>query len=601
MPWPTMSDYQDAIQNPQLAFMDQELRQGRPVTDSLGLPRPITGGFASVYQIHSAGTKWAVRCFLRCHQDTERRYGSIGNHLVEVGLPYTAAFQYLARGILVKGQWYPVLKMEWVDGEPLNAYVEKNLSRTDVLQDLDREFTKMVRDLRRVSVAHGDLQHGNILVVNGKLRLVDYDGMFVPDLMGLSSHEVGHPNYQHPARSEKDFGPYLDNFSAHIIHASLVSLSIKPSLWRSSGAGDEQLVFSRRDYRDPASSQILRAMEDSRDATLASLASRVRSIAACPAVSSVPALGGSQGIRTLGEITGMFRSRDGGESKVLSRQQVAVSSSANGGGVLPSWLEDHLPAKVLEFESSFVIDRVLIAVYALCALVLARAASAGLLPGVVAAWGCAAGFVAAASLVLRKFARTPEFRAKWSALTGLRKTLGEARVTRSALEALSLEAKRLAREEQRTVCHAAAKIKKIGQGHERDQAKVDAWLQDRLGGLSRTYRGKWALLLLQEESVRSEAGRRRMRISEKYGRRQDEVLSHLQEAQAAISEERALVETKAAEEREYLARQESRAEALRQETRRYGRITLVDYLKRIVCFSQGIGRQGVGSSSRGGP
>jgi len=52
MPWPTPQDYNEAIQNPQLSFGDPELQGGKPELTPLGLPRPITGGFASVYRMH---------------------------------------------------------------------------------------------------------------------------------------------------------------------------------------------------------------------------------------------------------------------------------------------------------------------------------------------------------------------------------------------------------------------------------------------------------------------------------------------------------------------------------------------------------------------
>jgi hypothetical protein len=60
--------------------------------------------------------------------------------------------------------------------------------------------------LREAGVAHGDLQHGNVLLVPAtdtdrlSLKLVDYDGMFVPALTGAQTGEVGHPAYQHPQR-----------------------------------------------------------------------------------------------------------------------------------------------------------------------------------------------------------------------------------------------------------------------------------------------------------------------------------------------------------------------------------------------------------------
>ena len=57
--------------------MDEELRQGRPVLDALGLPKPITGRFASVYQVNSERARWAVRCFLRVILMRRRRYHCI--------------------------------------------------------------------------------------------------------------------------------------------------------------------------------------------------------------------------------------------------------------------------------------------------------------------------------------------------------------------------------------------------------------------------------------------------------------------------------------------------------------------------------------------
>src|SRR4029077_855325 len=110
---------------------------------------------------------------------------------------------------------------------------------------------KLLKDSR---IAHGDLQHGNILIVNGQFKLVDSDGMYVPTLARRNSHEVGHPNYQHPRRVATHFGPYLDNFSAWVIYVSLVALSIDPTLWQTTGAGDECLLFRQEDFNNPDTS-----------------------------------------------------------------------------------------------------------------------------------------------------------------------------------------------------------------------------------------------------------------------------------------------------------------------------------------------------------
>jgi hypothetical protein len=72
--------------------------------------------------------------------------------------------------------------------------------------------------LRDAEIAHGDLQHGNIIVEHGHLRLVDHDGLFVPEMAGWTSSEVGHQHYQHPARDAAFFNKHLDNFSAIVIY-----------------------------------------------------------------------------------------------------------------------------------------------------------------------------------------------------------------------------------------------------------------------------------------------------------------------------------------------------------------------------------------------
>ena len=212
MPWPTPQDYNEAIQTPQISFNDPDLKQGSVETTHLGLPKAITGGFASVYRLKCKNRDWAVRCFLREFQDQQERYEAISRHLQLTKSPYIVGFEFQAQGIRVKGSWYPILKMEWVQGELLNSYIQKQQGKPEVFWELAKRWLTMIHALRSAGIAHGDLQHGNVVVVNGDFRLIDYDGMFVPSLKGKFSNEVGHRNYQHPQRTEFDFGPTIDNF-----------------------------------------------------------------------------------------------------------------------------------------------------------------------------------------------------------------------------------------------------------------------------------------------------------------------------------------------------------------------------------------------------
>jgi hypothetical protein len=320
MGWPIESDYFDAIQNPKFCFDDPELKTGQVTTNALGLPKSITGAFASVYQLKCPnGRKWAVRCFLREIADQQVRYGAISQKLQAIKLPYTVGFEFLPRGIVRNGAWYPILKMEWLEGVPLDRYVESNLSNPQILQSLAKQWIAMTSTLRESKIAHGDLQHGNILVCNGNLKLIDYDGMYVPQLKWMHSNEQGHPNYQHPRRGGSDFNENLDNFSAWLIFISLSTFAIEPRLWRSLGCGDEHLLFRRADLERPASSKVFRALDTSGKPQLQSLAAHLRTLLCLP-LKDIPAL-------------------DGLPVHPTSRSVV---------GGRPDWLEDHVPEEKLE-------------------------------------------------------------------------------------------------------------------------------------------------------------------------------------------------------------------------------------------------------------
>jgi hypothetical protein len=289
MPWPTPQDYNEAIQNPRSVFVDGELRSGRPEVDGLGLPRPRSGSFACVYKIECPGRAWAAKCFTTEVNDQQERYEAIDRHLAQARLPYTVAFGYQPQGLRVKGREYPLLKMEWVRGVSLSAFIGSNLSNPEVLGALAEKWMEMLKALQQAEIAHGDLQDRNVLVVGGDLRLVDYDGMFVPALAGRFSNEVGQRNFQHPYRTNIDYGPYLDNFSGWVVYASLVALSDRPKLWNRYQGGDECLLFRRADFEHPETSAVLRDLNQSTSGNVRILGEFIARLSAL-SVLDVPAL-----------------------------------------------------------------------------------------------------------------------------------------------------------------------------------------------------------------------------------------------------------------------------------------------------------------------
>ena len=292
MTWPNVLEYDGAVQTPKQCFSDPELKAGQITLTHIGLPKVISGSFASVYQIRCGACKYAVRCFLKESSDCQKRYHAISEHLRRTKLPYMVAFEFIPDGILIGKSWYPILKMEWIEGDPLPVFIKQNLGKKAVLYSLASQWIEMLVSLRRAEIAHGDLQHGNILVRNGQIKLIDYDGLYVPGLSMFPSRELGHRNYQHPARSEKDFGPYLDDFPGWVILTSLSALAMEPGLWRKLGKDEngttESLLFDHEDFTQPNQSNAFRTMINSQLPEIRSIGSYLQSLLSLPLVQIPP-------------------------------------------------------------------------------------------------------------------------------------------------------------------------------------------------------------------------------------------------------------------------------------------------------------------------
>jgi WD40 repeat protein len=266
MPWPLSQDYNEAVQNPHVCFADADLRAGEVATNALGLPMPRSGNFADVYEVRNPATggRWAVKCFTRQVPGLRERYAAVSAHLRQARLRYAVDVQYLEQGVLVRGCWYPVLKMEWVEGLLLNDFVRQQVDRPAMLGSLAAIWERLGRRLREAGLAHGDLQHGNVLLVPGRdekhlaLRVIDYDGMWVPALAGQRSGEVGHPNYQHPQRlREGTYGPEVDRFPLLVVYVALRGLMVGGRvLWERYDNGDN-LLFREQDLRSPRESPLV--------------------------------------------------------------------------------------------------------------------------------------------------------------------------------------------------------------------------------------------------------------------------------------------------------------------------------------------------------
>ncbi len=279
-PWPASQDYNEAIQNPATHFADADLRSGQAVTNALGIPQPCSGNFADVYHVRRPdGLHWAVKCFTREAVGLRERYQEISRHLRQTRLPFMVDFTYLEQGIRTAGAWRPVLKMDWAEGLTLNQFVGKNAHNPVVMEALFRAWVGMAWQLRAARVGHCDLQHGNILLAPGpdgrsvRLKIIDYDGMWVPALADKNSGEVGHPAYQHPERiRDKTYNLDVDRFPVLLIAAALRAVRVGGrKLWEKHDTGDG-LLFLRTDLEAPTKSPLFHDLVRSSDPLTSALA-----------------------------------------------------------------------------------------------------------------------------------------------------------------------------------------------------------------------------------------------------------------------------------------------------------------------------------------
>jgi hypothetical protein len=259
-PYPQIVEYNEAVQHPQTAFRDPELRQGRVKLNALGLPVALAGGFALTYRMTTPRRQLALRCFHRDILAGEHKYAAIARTLSSLNSRYFVGFEYLPDGIRIRGGFYPVLKMDWAEGEPLGVWLDRNSGDRRAVATMRRELAALAAFLEGEGIAHGDIQTGNVMVSRNGLKLVDYDGMYVPGMPADYGCESGHKHFQHPRRSAAGFGPTIDHFSFIAVDLSLAALIEEPGLYRRYCQGGETILFRAADFAEPDRSEVFRRL-----------------------------------------------------------------------------------------------------------------------------------------------------------------------------------------------------------------------------------------------------------------------------------------------------------------------------------------------------
>lgn len=257
---PTFTEYQEALQNPKVCFQDDSLRNSTVDSNPFDIPRVISGGFALTYRLTNNHNSIALRCFHKPVPDRRGRQEAISKYIKSHPSNILIPTHYLDKGIRIGGKWYPVNYMQWVEGDTLSTYLVKHNQNRKKVESLSNEFRIVVGELERIGIAHGDLSAANIMVLNEKMVLIDYDGMYVPTLDGRASNELGNIYFQHPGRKPSHYNKNIDRFSAIVIFLALKSLSQQPSLWKKYESSDG-ILFRRDDFINPDTSTLLRQIE----------------------------------------------------------------------------------------------------------------------------------------------------------------------------------------------------------------------------------------------------------------------------------------------------------------------------------------------------
>src|SRR5882724_4486134 len=260
MAYPQIVEYHEAVQHPSQAFVDPELKQGAVAENNLGLPLVMSGGFALTYAVTTPRRKCAVRCFHREIPAIQQKYEAISKKLRSLGNGCFVDFDFQQSGISVRQKIFPIVRMDWVEGDTLGVWMDKPFDDSRALEKACTDFAAIARFLEQKGIAHGDIQNGNVMVTSRDIKLIDYDGMFVPGMRPGNGSETGHKHFQHPDRRASNFGPGMDRFSFIALDLSLKAVIEDKSLYRKFREGGETIIFKANDFADPPNSEVFRRL-----------------------------------------------------------------------------------------------------------------------------------------------------------------------------------------------------------------------------------------------------------------------------------------------------------------------------------------------------
>ncbi len=234
-------------------------------------PKYESGNKAIVFKVTDDKTEKtkALKLFLIDNKERFSQFLEISNFLNKFSTQFFVSFNFIEKFIYVEvsqnpeENYFPGLIMEWAEGKTLGSKIQELCNAKDKknLKKIAEAFKELSLFLLDNNIGHGDLKHDNIIVndENYEMKLIDYDGIFVPAFNNQISKELGTDSFQHPLRKSTDFNANIDHFSILTIYTSLIALSINPDLFVK--YNDQQnLLFTKEDFLKPDDSELFKVL-----------------------------------------------------------------------------------------------------------------------------------------------------------------------------------------------------------------------------------------------------------------------------------------------------------------------------------------------------
>jgi Serine/threonine protein kinase len=224
---PAIYGYIESLKEPKGLFRTL----GEPVCerDLHGEPKFTAGGNAAVFRITYGGKDYALKCFTKPVEHA----AAIREFLSGTCDALLCRSVYLPGEIFVfdtgdSGRWHDVVLTEWAEGRTLDFEMRKAMhdGNRERLARLAEIFDRSAVHILGAEWAHGDIKPENIILSPGdRLKLIDYDSMYVPSLEGRVSRQTGTPLWCHPRRNELYFNRHIDDYPLAMLSATLHCLA----------------------------------------------------------------------------------------------------------------------------------------------------------------------------------------------------------------------------------------------------------------------------------------------------------------------------------------------------------------------------------------